>query len=63
MQRMTSRVRQAIEEIEGMLPLTIDDIPDLKARYPDLTFRLTWPTGPRQGLALEIEERPGKEPR
>ena len=50
-------VEQCQDEIRALLPLSIEDLPDLKARYPGLIFRLTWPTA-SPGLALEVGERP-----
>jgi hypothetical protein len=39
--------------IQAELPIGIEDLPDLKARYPGYAFRLTWPEGVA-GLVLEV---------
>jgi hypothetical protein len=44
-----------LASLTAELPIRIEDLPNIKARYPGLGFRTTWPAG-EPGLVLEVTD-------
>ena len=44
-----------LDDLQAELPIWINDLPDLRARWPGFSFRLTWP---KDAPALVLEVAP-----